>query len=85
MMEVFNKVNDIGVLIDCYILANFKDNGEDYIIYSDMTTSGGDFNLCCAKKENDKVVLINKSLEEKYVNEFKQREKEYIKLLEDIK
>ena len=42
MREMFVRKNDIGVDIEYYVIAKFKDNNRNYVIYTDYVTDEED-------------------------------------------
>ena len=70
-MKKFYKKNDVGILIENFIVAEYDENNIKYIIFTDFTISNNELNLYVGEISSDGITFIENDISKNILQKFK--------------
>jgi len=79
-MNKFYKINKLGIVYDCYVVAETNYDGVNYAIYTDfINDKNGDIRLMAARIINGNFVDISFEESNRIVEEFEKEKEKFLK------
>ena len=81
-MDKFSKKNELGVMVDYYIVALTSYDSFPYVVYTDFVyEKDEELRLYAGKLEDGEVIGIKKELEKEIIDDFKREKINFIENL----